>query len=189
MKYNSFLAEHLRVLDSTHSLSVEIEAISSLLCEAVKNNATIFSCGNGGSFSDSQHFTAELVGRFQADRRPLSAITLGANLSSVTAISNDYSFDSIFSRELSSIASSKDILIVLSTSGNSANILSALETAKTINMVTILLTGKSGGNASAFADYSINIDSQSTSFIQEAHITILHYFCSSIDDFLSQHES
>ena len=142
---------------------------------------TIFWCGNGGSASDSQHLAGELVGRFIGDRRPLKSIALNADTSVMTCIVNDYGYDYIFSRQVEALGSKGDVLIGITTSGNSGNILKAFEVANNLKMTTIGLLGKGGGEAKNISQHSLIINSQSTARIQEAHITIGHILCDLIE--------
>ena len=142
---------------------------------------TIFWCGNGGSASDSQHLAGELVGRFIDERRPLKSIALNADTSVMTCIVNDYGYDYIFSRQVEALGSKGDVLIGITTSGNSGNILKAFEVANNLKMTTIGLLGKGGGEAKNISQHSLIINSQSTARIQEAHITVGHILCDLIE--------
>jgi D-sedoheptulose 7-phosphate isomerase len=148
--------------------------VSEILVGALKqgNKALLF--GNGGSAADAQHIAAELMGRFAFDRPPLPALALSVNSSCVTAIGNDYGFDSIFSRQLEALARPGDVAIGISTSGNSVNVQNAISTAKKIGLHTIALTGLTGGNLRNMADHCICVPSNETPRIQECHILIGH---------------
>ena len=145
--------------------------------KALKRGNTIFWCGNGGSAAESSHLAVELIGRFRNNRRPLPSISLNADTSAITCIANDFGYDEIFARQLEGLAKVGDVLVVLSTSGNSENILRALRKAKEIGVVTIALLGKGGGQALDLADHSIVIDSTETARIQEIHLLLGHTFC------------
>jgi len=151
------------------------------LCQSAKktleNKGKIIFAGNGGSFADSQHLSAEFISKLKTDRRPLPSIALGTNSSSVTAIGNDYGYQYIFSRELEAIGNSRDLLIAISTSGNSENILNLLEKAKSMSIEFFILTGLSGGKC-AFYENCIRIQSENTALIQEMHIVAGHIICS-----------
>lgn len=167
--------QHKFVLEKTIKNNVEkIIFISSVLTKVIKNNSIIFWCGNGGSASDSQHLAAELIGRFKNDRRPLKSISLNSDTSVMTCISNDYSYEDLFKRQIEGLGSKGDVIIVISTSGESENIIRVLKKAKDLKIYTIAFLGKFGGRAKDIADYSIIIDSQSTARIQEMHILIGH---------------
>lgn len=133
--------------------------------------------GNGGSAADAQHFAAEMVGRFILERRPLPAIALTTDTSALTAIGNDYGFDTIFSRQVEALASAGDMVIGISTSGNSANIALALQSARSIGCRTMALLGKGGGSISGLVDLPMVVPSAVTPRIQEGHITIIHILC------------
>ncbi|MGZ8559250.1 MAG: D-sedoheptulose 7-phosphate isomerase [Chitinophagaceae bacterium] len=149
---------------------------------AFKNGNKVLFCGNGGSAADAQHLAAEFSGRFYTDRKALPAEALHCNTSYLTAVANDYSFDVIYSRLIEGIGQHGDILIGLSTSGNSKNIIKAFETAKEKGMVTIGFTGMSGGQLKSVSDYLINIPSADTPRIQESHILIGHIICQLVEE-------
>ena len=151
-----------------------VAKVSEILVNALKqgNKALLF--GNGGSAADAQHIAAELVGRFAFDRPALPALALSVNSSCVTAIGNDYGFDQVFSRQIEALARSGDVAVGISTSGNSANVLRAMSTAKKIGLKTIALTGRSGGSLKNAVDYCICAPSSETPRIQECHILIGH---------------
>lgn len=154
-----------------------IEQITS----AFKKGNKVFFCGNGGSAADAQHLAAELSGKFYIDRSPLPAEACHVNSSFITAVANDYSFDKIYSRYIESSGKKNDVLIAISTSGNSSNIISAIEKAKEIGMYVIGLTGESGGKMKNIVDTLINVPSTSTPRIQEAHILIGHIICEQVE--------
>jgi D-sedoheptulose 7-phosphate isomerase len=139
-------------------------------------------CGNGGSAADAQHLAAEFSGRFYTDREALPAEALHCNTSYITAVANDYSYDVIYSRMINGIGKPGDILIGLSTSGNSKNIVEAFKTAKTKSMITIGLTGESGGTMKHISDYLLNVPSNDTPRIQESHIMIGHIICQLVEE-------
>ena len=161
-------------LISDNTFISNVEQAVSFCFETIANGNTIFFCGNGGSAADAQHIAAELTGKFKNDRKPLKGIVLGSNFSSLTAIGNDYSFDDVFSRELNGLGKKGDLLIAYSTSGNSKNIIKALEVSKKLNINSILMVGKNGNQAASFADIVISIPSGVRARIQEAHITVSH---------------
>ncbi|MGC8705387.1 MAG: D-sedoheptulose 7-phosphate isomerase [Athalassotoga sp.] len=153
------------------------------MAEALKDGKKILVCGNGGSAADAQHIAAELVGKFMKERIALPAIALNTNTSVITAIGNDYSYDDIFSRQIEAFSNAGDILIGISTSGNSKNVLKAFEVAKQRSIMTIALTGQSGGKMKDMVDVLINVPSNLTPRIQEAHITIGHIMCEIIEEY------
>lgn len=155
---------------------------AAMMCvESLKNGGKIHFCGNGGSAADAQHLAAELSGRFYYDRPPLNAEALHVNTSYLTAVANDYSYDMIFARMLQASAKRGDVLIGISTSGNSANILKSFEVAKEIGVKTIAMTGETGGKMADCCDILINVPSKCTPRIQESHIMIGHIICEIIE--------
>ncbi len=161
--------------------SVELlENFSQVLIKAYENDARVFICGNGGSHCDAMHFAEELTGRYQKDRRPLGALALG-DASHVTCVTNDYGFEYIFSRQLEALARRGDILIGLSTSGNSKNLIVAFEKAKALGISTIALLGKGGGPLKAASDLAIVVPGKTSDRIQEIHMVILHTVIESIE--------
>lgn len=145
-----------------------------IMAQSLAQGGRIFFCGNGGSAADAQHLAAELTGRFLKERRSLAGMTLTGNTSALTAIGNDYSFDEVFSRQLEGLARSGDVIVGISTSGNSPNVLRAMEAARRIGVETIALTGKTGGKLACAADHCIRIPSRETPRIQESHILTGH---------------
>ncbi len=145
-----------------------------------EGNKVLF-CGNGGSAADAQHLAAEFSGRFYYDRQPLPSEALHVNTSFLTAVANDYSFDEVYARMLRGIGHSGDVLIALSTSGNSKNIIRALEMAREIGIITVGLTGETGGEMREWCDFLINIPSKDTPRIQECHIMIGHILCELVE--------
>lgn len=146
---------------------------SCLLNEAVLQNKNVFICGNGGSHCDAMHFAEELTGRFKKDRKPLGALALG-DPSHITCVGNDFGFDEIFSRQLLGLARKGDLLVGISTSGNSKNVINAVSAAKTIGMKTVGLLGKDGGSLKGMVDVPLVVPSSTTERIQEMHIKIIH---------------
>jgi D-sedoheptulose 7-phosphate isomerase len=171
-----------RVIDS---LMPDVEQACLLAIETIRRDNKILLCGNGGSAADAQHIAAELSGRYKSERRGLPGIALTTDTSALTAIANDYGFDRVFDRQVEALASSGDLLIAISTSGNSPNIISALKVAKTLGCQTLGLSGKDGGAMSDLCDLNIIIPSDDTPRIQEMHILIGHTICQAIDDMLS----
>ena len=178
----SNLEEHREVLNQLNSVESSIEAVAKLLIYCLKEDKTVFWCGNGGSASDSQHLTGELIGRFKGDRKPLKSISLNADSAVMTCIINDYGYEHIFSRQIEALGTEGDILIGISTSGNSNNVNNAFRVAKEKKIHTVGFLGKGGGEASKLVEYSILIPSQSTARIQEMHITVGHILCELIEE-------
>lgn len=165
-----------------NELLEKINEIVNLIVECYSKDGKILFCGNGGSASDAQHLAAELSGRFYLDRPALFAEALNVNSSYITAVSNDYGYDEVYSRLVNGFGRKFDILIGLSTSGNSKNIIKAFKTAKDIGMLTIALTGESGGKLKDISDYLINVPSSDTPRIQESHIMIGHIICELVEE-------
>ena len=164
-------------------LSEKIVEISEVLAECIKNGGKILLCGNGGSAADAQHFAGELVVRLSSDytRSALPAITLSSNDYVLTACANDFGFEQVFSRQIEALGKSEDVLLCISTSGNSPNLIKAIEKAKEKQMKTIGLLGKDGGRMVKLVDFSLVVPSQKTPRIQEVHITICHILTSLIE--------
>ena len=157
-------------------------SIVDVMVDALKKGNYIYFCGNGGSAADAQHLAAELSGRFYSNRHALRAEALHCNTSYLTAVANDYSFDMIYARLIEGIGDAGDILVGLSTSGNSENIIKAFDVAKSKNMITIGFTGETGGRMKTISDYMINIPSTDTPRIQESHILIGHIVCQLVEE-------
>lgn len=164
------------------TLAEPIKNIGHLLAQSLANGGTLFWCGNGGSAADSQHLAAELVGRFKNDRRPLRSIALTTDTSVLTCVANDYSYKDIFARQVDALGRQGDTLLVISTSGNSENVLRALKAGKRMGLTTVALLGKGGGHCKDLSDYSLVVPSQDTARIQETHILIGHILCELIEE-------
>jgi len=162
------------LLSSLHKIAEE-------MVTCFKNGGKVLFCGNGGSAADAQHLSAELSGRFYTDRDPLYSEALHTNTSYLTAVSNDYSFDVIYSRLVKAQGKKGDILVGISTSGNSKNIILALEEANRLGMITVGMTGASGGKMKDYCSYLLNVPSQDTPRIQEVHILLGHILCEMIE--------
>ncbi|HTX89122.1 MAG TPA: D-sedoheptulose 7-phosphate isomerase [Bacteroidales bacterium] len=169
---------------SDDSLVEEIGNVAHACIEALCAGNKLLFCGNGGSAADAQHLAAELSGRYHYDRPPLPAEALHVNTSYLTAVANDYSFEEVYSRILRGIGRERDVLIAISTSGNSPNILKALKTAEEMGLITVGLTGSSGGRMKSICDYLIRVPSADTPRIQESHIMIGHIICDRIESTL-----
>ena len=181
----SHFNDHANLLNKMPLLFKDIDNISRILINCLKKKKTIFWCGNGGSASDSQHLAGELVGRFVGDRKPLKSIALNADSAVMTCIVNDYGYEHLFSRQIEGLGSKGDVLIGISTSGNSINVLNALKSAKNIGINTIGLLGNGGGKAKKIVDNSIIIPSKTTARIQEMHILVGHILCDLIENGLN----
>ncbi len=159
------------------------------IAERVKGGNKVLLCGNGGSAADCQHIAAELVGRFNMERRALPAIALTTDTSILTAVANDYSFDRIFERQVEALGQEGDVLIGISTSGNSENVLKAVEKAKEMGILTVGFLGRDGGKLAGAVDHAFIVKSFSTPRIQEVHITLGHVLCDFIEKYLFSYES
>ncbi len=159
-----------------------IEKVTSLIAKAFANGNKVLFCGNGGSAADAQHLAAEFSGRFYTDRDPLPSEALHCNSSYMTAVANDYGYDVVYSRIIKGTGKPGDVLIALSTSGNSVNIINAIEQAKKIGMITVGLTGAGGGKMKDICDYLVNIPSNDTPRIQESHIMVGHIICQLVEE-------
>jgi D-sedoheptulose 7-phosphate isomerase len=166
---------------SDEAMLNQINVVTTAITDAFKNGNSVYFAGNGGSAADAQHLAAEFSGRFYKDRKALPSDALHCNTSYLTAVANDYSFDVIYARLLEGLAKPGDVLVGISTSGNSANIVKAFEMAKTIGVVTIGFTGASGGKMKELSDYLINIPSNTTPRIQESHILVGHIICELVE--------
>lgn len=159
-----------------------IGKVADLITACFQNNNRLYFCGNGGSAADAQHLAAEFSGRFYTDRKALPAEALHCNTSYLTAVANDYSFDVVYARLIEGIGQKGDLLVGLSTSGNSANIVKAFEAAKEKGMITVGMTGLSGGSMKSESDYLLNVPSAVTPRIQESHIMIGHIICEIVEE-------
>ncbi|GAB4322128.1 MAG: D-sedoheptulose 7-phosphate isomerase [Candidatus Sumerlaeia bacterium] len=161
-----------------------IAAAARLIAGALGAGRKILACGNGGSAADAQHFAAELVGRFVADRRPLPAVALTANTSNLTSIANDFGFEDVFRRQVAALGEPGDVLVAISTSGRSPNVLRAAEEARARGLKVVGLTGRDGGALRHLCDVCVVVPDAVTAHIQEAHIFLIHYFCAVVDESL-----
>ena len=177
----SLINDHFQLKDMISRHVKEIQKIADLISDVVNRGGCVFWCGNGGSAADAQHLAAELVGRFEKKRKPIKSIALNSDTSVLTALSNDFGYNIIFERQLQSLATKKDILIVFSTSGNSGNIISALKYAKKIKVKSIAILGNKGGKAKKYSNLNISLPIKNTARIQEMHILIGHIICSIIE--------
>lgn len=159
----------------------QINTVTTVITDAFKNGNSVYFAGNGGSAADAQHLAAEFSGRFYKDRKALPSDALHCNTSYLTAVANDYSYDVIYARLLEGLAKPGDVLVGISTSGNSANIVKAFEMAKSIGVISVGFTGAAGGKMKDLSDYLINIPSNTTPRIQESHILVGHIICELVE--------
>lgn len=181
----SIFVSNIKVLEallvSLRSLEADIQHVGKLAAHTLKSGGKIMFCGNGGSAADSQHLAAELTGRFIKDRKPLAAIALSTDTSALTCIGNDYSFDEVFARQVTGLGRKVDLLIGISTSGNSVNVIRAVEEAQKLGMTTVGLLGRDGGKLHGLCHHNIVVPSEITARIQECHILIGHTLCGLIE--------
>ena len=174
---------HLKVIQTVrNNMENAIQDVSKIIVETLKNGNKVLICGNGGSAADAQHFAAELTGRYKSERRGLPGIALTTDTSALTAIGNDYGYDRVFDRQTEALANKGDVLIGISTSGNSKNVISALTLAKKMGCSTIGLSGRDGGAMNDVCDINLVVPSDNTPRIQEMHILFIHTICQIIDD-------
>jgi len=174
---------HLETIKAVRgSMEAPLEEASKLMVSTLKNGNKILLCGNGGSAADAQHIAAELTGRYKSERRGLPAIALTTDTSALTAISNDYGYAKVFDRQVEALANKGDLLIGISTSGNSDNIISALNTAKELGCTTIGFSGRDGGQMNKVCNVNLIVPSNDTPRIQEMHILFGHTLCQIVDD-------
>jgi len=173
---------NLQKIINDKGLTTEIEIVTTKIIQAFKDGNKLLLCGNGGSASDAQHIAAELSGRFIKERKPLYAEALHVNSSYMTAVSNDYGFESTYSRMLEAIGKKGDVLIALSTSGNSENVINAVKMANSLGMLSVGMSGAMGGKIKDLCQHNIIIPSSNTARVQEAHILVGHIFCQIIEE-------
>jgi D-sedoheptulose 7-phosphate isomerase len=183
------LEESAQIKRELFSMSGEIVGLAEDMYSCLKNGGRVFFCGNGGAAGDSQHLAAELVGMFMKDRRALAGIALTVNPSVVTAVSNDWSFDYVFARQVEALMTKNDLLICISAGGNSPNLIMAIEAAKKIGARTVAFLGKGGGKSATMVDRALVVPSNLTPRIQEAHITIGHIACFLVEEWIVKDEA
>jgi len=169
-----------RLADDVETLEV-LAGIADVLVAALRDGRTVFFCGNGGSATDAEHLSAELLGRFSYDRAALSSYCLSSNVAALTAISNDYAYDAAFARQLAGLARPGDVLVALSTSGNSANVVRAVEQAAEMGVVSVAFTGASGGKLAGLADHVFLAPTDDTPRVQECHMVVGHTLCEIVE--------
>ncbi len=172
---------------AAEALPETIERAAAAMVQCLLNEGKILSCGNGGSAGDAQHFSAEMLNRFERERPPLPAISLATDNSTLTAIGNDYSYDEVFSKQVLALGQPGDVLLAISTSGNSKNVIKAMEAALKRDMIIVALTGKNGGEMAPLLgpnDVEVRVPSDSTARIQEVHLLVIHCLCDLIDQTL-----
>jgi D-sedoheptulose 7-phosphate isomerase len=187
--FDQAFAEHLAVIEALRAQQPLLEQLAARITGAVLAGNKVLWCGNGGSAADSQHLAAELVGRFRRERRALPSIALTTNTSILTAIGNDYGYDLVFRRQVEALCAAGDVVVGISTSGNSRNVCAALEAARQIGALTVAFAGESGGRITEIAELSLRIPSKDTARIQEGHILCGHMICDWIEAAAAQKDT
>lgn len=179
--FDSELRKHLECMAQLEASAAPVEGVADLLARTIRNGRKILICGNGGSAADAQHFAAELIGRFEQERSAWPAVALTTDTSILTAVSNDYGFDDVFARQVEGLGQAGDVLMGISTSGNSQNVLRGVAAAENRKMRTVGLLGGNGGTLGDRVDHAVVVQETNTARIQEAHIFILHYWAKQIE--------
>ena len=182
MSLERSIAHTVRTLQSLKEISGEIERAGKLIVDCIRRGNKLLVCGNGGSAAEAQHFSTELVGRYFKDRRSLPALALSADGSLLTCIGNDYGFELAFARQVQGLARPGDVLVAITSSGNSPNIIAALNTARELKLESISMLGRSGGKAKGLATVDLVVPGESGRTAQEAHLFLVHHFCDLIDE-------
>lgn len=182
MTFEKALSDTVATLQSLASIRPAVDAASELILGTLRTGGKLLICGNGGSAAEAAHFATELVGRYQAKRRSLPAVALSSDGSLVTCIGNDYGFDQVFSRQVEGLAKPGDLLVVITSSGNSANIVEALNTANRLGLKSVALLGRGGGRAKGLSTCELTIPGDRGAAAQECHLFLIHYFCERIDE-------
>jgi D-sedoheptulose 7-phosphate isomerase len=181
-RFADTISASVAAIESLRGLEAAFDAACSLLIESLQGGGKILACGNGGSAADSAHFMTELLCRLDVERPPLAGIALTNDGSFLTAVGNDYSFDEIFARQVSGLGSRGDVLVGMTTSGNSGNVLRAFEVAKAKGVRTVAMLGRDGGAAAGVADVDLIVPVESTARIQEAHQVLIHQICAEVQE-------
>jgi D-sedoheptulose 7-phosphate isomerase len=181
MTFEASLTESIRTLQALATIRPAIDTAGRLIVDALRHDKKLLICGNGGSAAEAGHFSTELVGRYQKNRAALPAIALSADGSLLTCIGNDYGYEQVFARQIAGLAHPGDLVVVLTSSGNSANILAALHEANNLGLKSIAFLGRGGGKAKGLATCDLIIPGETGAACQEAHLFLIHHFCELID--------
>jgi D-sedoheptulose 7-phosphate isomerase len=179
------IAEMERVVAGVALAKEEILRVATILFDHIEAGGKVITCGNGGSALEAQHFAAELISHFRRDRRSVPAVSLPLDYGVITSIANDFSFEEIFSRQVEALAAPGDVVVGISTSGNSANVVAALRAAKSQGALTVALSGRNPGAMGSVADYCLRVDASDTPRVQEGHLMIVHLICEELDERLA----
>lgn len=179
--FDKAIDEHVAVIKEIRNQRLVLERIARAMSASLHLGGKILWCGNGGSAGESQHLAAEIVGRFRRNRRGLASISLTTDTSILTAVANDFGYEAVFSRQVEALGNTGDVLVAMSTSGNSRNVIAALEVARTKGLITVAFSGAAGGKMAPLADYLLAISSNDTARIQEAHLLAGHMICDWIE--------
>ncbi len=185
--FGDAISEHLKVIAQLRELQPLLEQAAQRMVAALESGNKVLWCGNGGSAADSQHLAAELIGRFRRERKALPSIALSTNTSILTALGNDYGYDLVFQRQVEALGSKGDVLVGISTSGNSPNVCAALEQARAMGVFTVAMTGADGGRCAELAELPLRMPSRETPRIQEAHILCGHMICDYVESAICNH--
>ena len=179
--FKEILTDHISIFNKLSSFETQVHFVAELIYNSFKKSGKLLLCGNGGSAADAQHIAAEFIGRFEIERGPLPAIALTTDTSVLTCLSNDYDYTQIFSRQVETLGNKNDCLIAISTSGNSQNLINAINTANNCGLITIGILGNDGGQLKKLCKHNLIVYSTNTARIQETHIFLLHAICGLID--------
>jgi D-sedoheptulose 7-phosphate isomerase len=187
LDYDEIAADYLMVAHEVfHDLKDSVEEVSQAIVASIRSGGKVMFCGNGGSAADAQHFSGEFLNRFLKEREPFAGMTLTSDTSTMTAIANDYSFDDIFSKQIMGLGREGDVLVGITTSGNSPNIVRACEAATQLNIATVAMTGGTGGKLADLADYHLCITgTRHTPRVQEGHQLLMHLICERVEELLT----
>lgn len=181
MNLQAKLADARGAFDSLAGMAAEIELAAASIVRTLQDGGRLLVCGNGGSASEGQHLVTELVGRYRSNRQPLPAVFLGGDVGQMTCIANDYGWDEVFARPLRALAGPHDLVVCLSTSGNSSNVVAALRVARELGLDSLALLGRNGGAAAPLAARALIVGADDTARIQEAHLFLIHWFCDHLE--------
>jgi len=187
LPFAQHLTQHRELFARLDAMAPDVARAAACMSDALRGGGKLMFCGNGGSAADSQHLASEFTGRFVDDRRPLAALALSTDSSALTCIANDYAFDQVFERQLRGLGRPGDVLVAISTSGRSANVLRAVQAAREVGIAVVGLLGRDGGTLKPLCDVALVVPSDTTARIQEAHIFIGHTLCAMVEQALGLH--